>query len=126
MKYDVHYFIKKYDVHYFIKKFSDIPDSRWTTGRYTFKNKHCAIGHCRKFQEAQALRYLFRGKFAKGPISSPVPINDGIDQFEFNGKRPHYTKYEMETLAQDAVLLGSTPKERILNALELIKAGVYI
>lgn len=94
----------KYDVNYFINKFSAIPEERWTVRNYILGNKRCALGHCGMgiiftSREALALIALFKSK-----LDVRVSwVNDG--------------KYAS---------LGRTPKERILNALELIAAGVSV
>jgi hypothetical protein len=95
--------VKKFTPRYFIEKFAAIPDEQWTTGHYNFQGQHCALGHCNAHimynnPEAYELRLLFRG------IGNVITINDGCRGFN---------------------LLGDTPRERILNALILVEAGVW-
>jgi hypothetical protein len=102
----------KYDAAYFIKKFKAIPDMLWVIG--SFKNCNgacCALGHCgvREFstfdttsEEAKCLIRLFSLKDEKlglVSLSRIATINDGV----FN------------------TFIGSTPKMRVLSALESIK-----
>ena len=90
----------KFTPDYFIKKFDAIPESKWTTNAFKDKNGcKCALGHCgfttgKPTPEGFALAEWFR--FIK---TSVISVNDGF-----------YRE------------LGSTPKERILNALLHIKA----
>lgn len=97
--------MKKYMVDYFIKKFSEIPDEEWGIREYVSYDdgRRCAIGHCGGpwSEESNTLRNLVQEFLG----CSVTGINDGLKQ---HGNA------------------GETPKERILNALELIKAGVRI
>jgi hypothetical protein len=95
----------KYDAIYFINKFDAIPDEKWTTGSYENEyGQRCAIGHCAPYyslnytEEVKGLMRLFY-------FDSAAEINDG------------YLEY---------VELGDTPKERIINALLLVNAGVEL
>lgn len=98
----------KYTVDYFISKFNAIPANCWTKYNYiNILGQRCVHGFCGKTgiadtPESTALYDLFFFKLE----THPAFVNDGTC--------PH------------ARLLGSTPKERILNALELIKAGVSV
>ena len=94
-----------YSIDYFIDKLSKIPEEQWCTGAFQ-RSKHmrCALGHCgetndRSTPEGEALRVLF-GKC----VTSIVSVNDG-------------ELFSAEALA----LAAPTPKERILNALRVIK-----
>lgn len=96
-----------YDVQYFIDKFEGIPEELWNEdGNYiNSKNRKCkcAMGHLgiwhssKLNDEAIALSSLI------GSFGLVTDINDGY---------PSYRKY------------GSTPKERILNALKEIKQSL--
>lgn len=86
---------------YFLAKFSAIPESAWCTGMlYDNMGGHCAYGHCRVRHveeptvEAEALARLF------GMRERLFEINDDYD--------PRYQQ--------------PTPKQRILAALQDIKA----
>lgn len=96
-----------YNVDYFIAKFSAIPEERWITGVMTDKNKYCALGHCgagnplagnadfNHTEESKALNKLFKANF-----NEPAwKIND----------------------SKDYGYPQSTPKQRILAALQDIK-----
>lgn len=92
----------EYTKEYFIAKFEAIPDELWCTNTYTSltnPNCHCAFGHCgftnynTDSDEGLALRDLF----LKNNMGVP-DVNDGDDED----------------------IQGSTPKERILNALKSI------
>ena len=99
----------KFTVDYFINKFSKIPDKKWITGVWSNNGKCCVLGHCgerndgtlSKTRESEALRSLTYEYLWVAPYS----INDGFDELK---------------------MLGDTPKERVLTALELIKAGVSV
>lgn len=102
-----------YDVDYFLNKFDAIPEELWTTGTYTRYEefvRHCALGHCgaNGFQvystEAEALSALI---FDNLEIHV-VDVNDG------------------ELLSYEKLDLEETPKQRIMSALILIKAGVIV
>lgn len=102
----------KYTVDYFINKFSAIPECRWAVGEYSnrlTRNK-CALGHCGVTEprlhtlEADELQDLFDRTICMHPIA----VNDGSDK------------------CASVYCLGRTPKQRILNALLLIKAGVTL
>jgi hypothetical protein len=97
-----------YDAIYFINKFSKITDELWGMGFYNQDGVCCALGHCGVTDgyspsndsfhtpEADALRGLFG-------IGAVDYINDGLDN-----------RYPQ-----------STPKARILAALEDVKNGTY-
>lgn len=97
--------MKKYDAQYFIKKFAAIPDELWGCGAFERDGRYCALGHCGIGQnddghtpdEANALSRLF------GLRGVPC-INDGTGMWRE---------------------LGTRPRERILNALILVEAGVW-
>lgn len=103
----------KYDVIYFINKFYAIPSDKWTTGRFFKKTDPtvmCALGHCgmygprdRTLESLELEKLIRENQFFYG--RSAENINDGTIFFSE---------------------LGTTPKERILNALLLIKAGVTL
>lgn len=101
----------KYDAMYFLKKFDAIPESKWTTGVFKDeRGRKCALGHCGSQneelgREGRALISLFNRI-----NESAVAINDfdgieGVDTHKF---------------------LGDTPKERVMNVLLLINAGVKL
>jgi len=96
---------------YFIKKFEAIPEDKWCVGELTAPNDkdcYCALGHCGVLEtsslnpEARGLKNLLwnlREKidFIPSPEAGIVyQINDNEKQF------------------------GSTPRERILNALNMV------
>jgi len=96
----------KYTKEYFIKKFEAIPDELWYVGKYTNPenpNCHCALGHCGesapfsygRTEESEALRNL-----SSSPRWNISTINDNV------GFMVNYQ--------------GSTPKDRILNALKAL------
>lgn len=89
----------EYNVDYFIAKFEAIPEDKWCTFSFIdYKGNCCALGHCgnRNYNEdtpeAKELRRIMRQ-----PVSA---INDG------------HAAYQN---------LGSTPKQRIINALKQLK-----
>ena len=104
----------EYNVDYFIGKFSAIPEDRWTTGTVRLVTdsgnvKHCAFGHCgitaddtwdHFNREAKALNIMFETN-----ALTVVQVNDN------NGGTFGAHKYTQ-----------ATPKQRILAALEDIKA----
>lgn len=96
-----------YSVDYFLEKFYAIPDEMWLIGNFVDKSNpaiKCALGHCgyhwsKYTEEAQVLReHIFETDL----------INDGTDSNGINFSE-----------------LGDTPKERILNALLLVKCGLW-
>lgn len=104
-----------FDVDYFLNKFDAIPENEWTTHTYTRYEevvKHCVFGHCGVrvangidttfTNESQALVYLFDQSLK----ISVININDNNVGFAFD--------------------LEETPKQHIMSALILIKAGVTI
>lgn len=113
----------KYTVDYFIKKFSSIPERTWSAGLGDGHNYTCAIGFCGqdssmpRTDEAIALNVLMHDAFEIGTFADGQTvwaINDASGPEYDNGSYP------------DLCELGETPKERILTALELIKAGVRV
>lgn len=102
----------KYDVDYFIQKFSAIPEELWCTQTYESQGQFCAYGHCgyrpysgeseRAIPECNALGNVF------GDLLLPIRINDG-------------EKASRSRDGKDYSVLGTTPKERIINALLKIK-----
>jgi hypothetical protein len=108
----------KYTAMYFLKKFDAIPEDQWITGEFVDDfDRKCVLGHCGVRatmnlvntpypEEAIALTSLVVDAriFAPGIVA----INDGI--------------YESDSL--DPSDLGSTPKERVMNLLFLVNAGV--
>ena len=103
----------KYNADYFIKKFESIPESKWAIG--SFKRKYgqcCALGHCGQTnfaasEEANALSSLFYMYLN----TNPVMINDAVGHLRDDAGK--------ELMRVDE--FGTTPKERILVALECIK-----
>lgn len=103
----------KYDVDYFLNKFDTIPDDEWYTGNFvnSFNPKQkCALGHCGggKFYRVQTgyatVESLALSRLLWLPLEIYAPgVNDG-----------EYPD------------LGDTPKERIMTALILVKAGVRV
>ena len=87
----------KFTVDYFIAKFSAIPAEKWATGVFHENGRSCALGFCgmtsfqKETREAKALGKLFGG------IDKVVLTNDA------------------------SLLLGKTPKDRILERLGEIK-----
>lgn len=94
-------------VDYFIDKFTTIPDSEWCIGWFSDKEgRHCAYGHCgvevgNSTDESRALDRLFR--------KSDLALYDIIAEIN-DGRREEYHQ--------------STPKARILAALEDIKKKI--
>jgi len=96
----------KYDALYFIKKFEAIPEDQWCAGIfYDDLGRKCAYGHCgvefglRTWtEEGHALKRLFIYELGE----DVARVNDHLEKF------------------------GKKPKERILNALRLINAGVEL
>lgn len=94
-----------YTIDYFINKFKSIPDKMWMVDRFTdYENpyRHCALGHCgvtglshNYTEEAIALQGLF--DILKTRVTW---VNDA--KFDHTG-------------------YGSSPKERILRVLFMIK-----
>ena len=106
----------EYTVDYFIGKFSAIPDKLWHTGNFEFMGKSCAAGHCgvrdgaKLNDEVSALIGMFSelkltprngySFYGKPLFDTVAVINDG-----------HTAEYQQET-----------PKQRILAALQDVKA----
>lgn len=107
---------RRYDVYHFLKKFEAIPDDKWRIHRYgELGGACCALGHCFEFRinnqwdETEESRALYNVFKSQDVISSPQAINDGQSSFdtaEYND-------------------LGTHPKERIINALLLVEAGLW-
>jgi hypothetical protein len=88
-----------YDKEYFIKKFEAIPENRWIAGSFSDKldnSKHCALGHCGESANTVTDDGIYLAMLFRCGKHEVTQINDGIGFFK---------EY------------GSTPKERILNAL---------
>jgi len=99
----------KYTKQYFIDKFQAIPEEFWIKGNLNITGEcHCALGHCGVYnltelnEEANALSNLLKpvynsqGMFERTRAEVVFGINDYCDN------------------------LGYTPKQRILNALNLV------
>jgi len=97
----------KYTVDYFIKKFTAIPNRLWHTGTIIkdSEGRTCALGHCGGYNttESKALNNHFRTAF---DVTA-----DCVNDNDYDGK---------------SLKSGRLPKNRILNALELIKMGVKV
>jgi hypothetical protein len=101
----------KFTPRYFLKKFAVIPDEQWMTGTYSSikggVQACCALGHCGvqwagpRTREATALIRLYQ----KVPV---ILVSDGK-----NWGRNNFLD------------LGLKPKERMLNSLLLIEAGLW-
>lgn len=99
-----------YDVDYFIEKFEKIPEDKWCVGRFDDGyGAKCALGHCGAYEgmhhdtpELTAIHALV-GNWKGGGGLTIVDINDGY----LYAMRPK--------------LSAATPRERVLNALRLIK-----
>lgn len=106
----------KYDVDYFIGKFYKIPDDKWLTDAYhDSEGRKCAAAMCSFIPvkagepcERVSLDRLFR-------------LNLGLSTTRINDASGY-----LSATIDEILLLGSTPKERIISALELIKAGVSV
>jgi len=111
----------KYNAKYFINKFEKIPEEKWTIGDYEDRTdtiiKYCALGHCGNIgdghftPEAQALQDLVKEKLEV----SVAYVNDAV-----LGVGEILTSEQLKMIKD----LGDTPKERILNALLMIDAGI--
>lgn len=89
----------KYDIDYFIAKFAAIPDDQWTTEEFTDGNGcKCALGHCGLTPFSQGVNPEVQALVRI--VAYPARVNDGNEE---------YARF------------GSTPKERILNALKAAK-----
>lgn len=114
--------MSKYNAEYFINKFSKIPNSSWTdNGEYSNQDgSKCALGLCganytSNTKEGTALHLLFIRKLG-AYVSN---INDG-------GPPCGMIYNNFCVPKEKALLLGKTPKQRVLTALELIAAGISI
>lgn len=117
----------KYTPEYFLNKFSEIPNSKWTTGELRNGDKCCALGFCgvkplpasiegdyKYTREARALEAILRIGFSisatglVNPAEAEVVmgINDG-DGAGVGSPLPYSTVQKF----------GKTPRTRILNAL---------
>lgn len=101
----------EYTVEYFINKFSAIPEAEWT--RATFNDgqgRKCVMGHCGytnhdlRTREGKELLKLMKQNLG----FSPIIVNDA------------------HCMYANSTDFGDTPKERILNALIMIAAGVTL
>lgn len=106
--------MKKYTVDYFLRKFDAIPDDKWAVSVFTKSGKSCALGHCgvtlkNNTREGTALSSIFSNW-----CMLVTCVNDGRDHSIVPGLLGGARNKPKE--------LGSTPKERIMNALILIKA----
>lgn len=81
---------KVFDAKYFYDKLAKIPEELWCMGRFQDGEKHCALGFCAKGIEGSSLQEILH----------VVAINDN-----------HEGRF---------TYLGNTPKQRILNALQLV------
>lgn len=109
----------KYDVDYFIERLSAIPDEKWTCaglGEEVYGQvKRCVLGHLGAkvsdgtgSRAAVAFVRLMRSKLDLEGFAA----NDATNPEDYSGA--------------NISNLGDTPKERVLTALELIKAGVSV
>ncbi len=112
--------MQKFDAAYFIKKFEAIPEDQWQAGDFSNSSgtKKCALGHCGinwsiNNKEGNTLERLVKSSLNLNVAS----INDGTGIASTDQEKAS----ESELL-----LLGNTPKQRILAALELIEAGVVV
>lgn len=91
----------KYTVDYFIQKFKAIPENKWGTGTFVFKDgRKCALGHCGMTSQKRT------GKEAKSLL----------DLFEING-------FDVAKVNDDQCcdFRQKTAKTRILSCLNVIK-----
>ncbi len=115
----------KYTVDYFIEKFNKTPDKWATAVCINNKGECCAFGQLGNESiaanelndEGKALVELFSKAFDVRGVAAVYQINDAE-----NPVTRSYGLMNEDHLSD----LGSTPKERILTALELIKAGVSV
>lgn len=99
-----------YDVDHFINKFSGIPDSKWVSGKFGEGDPgapHCALGHCSEATDVNGV-YKTTGDTEEGHALSHLFATIGTMVPSVNDNRN--PKYQQ-----------STPKERILAALNDIK-----
>jgi hypothetical protein len=99
----------KYDAKYFLEKFDKIPEDKWITGKFIRGDKRCALGWCgQEYSGRLTIESMVLYAILYNHIHVPASIiNDGRIIGTIN-----FTE------------LGDTPKERIMNALILIEAGV--
>lgn len=95
--------MSKFTAQYFIDKFEAIPEENWCIGNYMDnKGGYCAYGHCGArlgvddTEESRALQNILHDHVGE--------INDGLK------------KYGLDKL-------GTTPKQRILEALRRVMDG---
>ena len=113
----------KYTAMYFLKKFDAIPEDQWITGEFVDDfDRKCVLGHCgcRSFwvwskhtpypKEAEALQGLLVDARL---VTGIVAINDGQCDSGLS-----------DSDSIDPMDLGSSPKERVMNLLFLVNAGV--
>lgn len=98
-----------YTVDYFLQKFEAIPEEEWTVRKFKRPGgRKCALGHCgmdnnwEHTAESAALSTIFRNRW-NGKVTV-VDVNDNNSEF-------------MRSLG----INGGTPKQRILQALRIIK-----
>ena len=97
----------KYTKKYFIDKFQAIPEEKWTEGILSQEGCCCALGHCgvldlaKPTEEAKELTHLL------------LPVTKKYIEPLFAGEIVYYINDSCDEL-------GDTPKQRILNALNLV------
>lgn len=100
MSFDIRSIVNKdrsKQIDFFLAFFGSIPESEWGEGGFTHNGRYCALGHC---------AYKLDWEIAKPIIGdilneNVVAINDGVN--------PQFKQ--------------STPKSRIMAALNLVKNG---
>jgi len=103
----------KYTKQYFIDKFQAIPSQEWCEGELTNEfdeNCHCALGHC------GVINYKATTDEAYELSKLLMPVYDKLFDEEFTQPCNFHT-FEIN---DESSSLGDTPKQRILNALNLV------
>ncbi len=113
----------KYDVDYFINRLSAIPEEEWTHLGLREKTpegvKCCVLGHLGAKSSDGA------GSEAAKAFCNLMETKLGIEGYAANdATSENYGLHSKHPARFND--LGETPKERVLTALELIKAGVSI
>lgn len=108
-----------YDVDYFINKFEAIPEDRWCMNEFRIGSAKCANGHCGLTDEFQVTveSLALREMFLKLPIhylGSGYKVDGAGGKYSINAAMINDGRVEEYR--------QPTPKQRILAALQDIKA----
>jgi|SRR6185436_16984899 len=110
--------MEKYNVEYFIRKFNKIPNKLFTTQKFQDGNKYCAQGHCGILSWSD----ICNAREGEGSKEAVALMNLSDHLLEEGQNLDEYSPIGRINNGDHSDYRQSTPKRRVLAALNDIKA----